>query len=211
MRRLSLIPDIVCLFVLWFDPCAYLKEKYNHLNSLICQYYFCFLHFVGDMLVVHYQIEIQKLLKNCHPFWEAWGISCKYLSKDIELYCFSKETPKNGYIPPNFFKSLLLNIFTQNPALICLTNSLLWKLHSHPSVLPICTNWTDDNIWGSKLCKLTKQILTCKHSYFFLSFSTCCYDKCQWQKNKRKIFSTAAQLSWHTRQYWSEHSRDSNC
>ena len=54
--------------VLWFDPCAHLKEKYNHLNSLICQYYFCFLHFVGDMLVVHYQIEIQKLLKNCHPF-----------------------------------------------------------------------------------------------------------------------------------------------
>ena len=126
--------------------------------------------FVGDMLVVHYQIEIQKLLKNCHPFWEAWGISCKYLSKDIELYCFSKETPKNGYIPPTFFKSLLFDILTQNPALICLTNSLLWKLHSHPSVLPICTNWTDDNIWGSKLCKLTKQILTCKHSYFFSFF-----------------------------------------
>ena len=84
------------------------EKKYNHLNSLICQYYFCFLHFVGDMLVVHYQIEIQKLLKTCHPFWEAWGISCKYLSKDIELYCFSKETPKNGYIPPNFFEKSIV-------------------------------------------------------------------------------------------------------
>ena len=42
MRQLFLIPGTV----LWFDPCAHLKEKYNHLNSLICQYYFCILHFV---------------------------------------------------------------------------------------------------------------------------------------------------------------------
>ena len=120
--------------------------EFFNLSILFLLFTFC-----RDMLVVHYQIEIQKLLKNCHPFWEAWGISCKYLSKDIELYCFSKETPKNGYIPSNFFKSLLFDILTQNPALICLTNSLLWKLHSHPSVLPICTNSTDDNIRRSEL------------------------------------------------------------
>ena len=83
---------------------------------------------------------------------------------------FLKGNTQKRIYPPYFFKSLLFDIFTQNPALICLTNSLLWKLHSHPSVLPICTNWTDDNIWGSKLCKLTKQILTCKHSYFFSFF-----------------------------------------
>ena len=76
-------------------------QSFEFLNLSIL---FLLFTFLGDMLLVHYQIEIQKLLKNCHPFWEAWGISCKYLSKDIELYCFSKETPKNGYIPPIFLK-----------------------------------------------------------------------------------------------------------
>ena len=141
MRQLFLIPGTV----LWFDPCAHLKEKYNHLNSLICQYYFCILHFVRGYVSCALSDRNSKASKKLPSLLRGLRHLLQILVQGHRVILFLKGNTQKRIYPPYFFKSLLFDILTQNPALICLTNSLLWKLHSHPSVLPICTNWRDDN------------------------------------------------------------------
>ena len=141
MRQLFLIPGTV----LWFDPCAHLKKiqsfEFFNLSILFLLFTFC-RGYVSCAL----SDRNSKASKKLPSLLRGLRHLLQILVQGHRVILFLKGNTQKRIYPPNFFKSLLFDILTQNPALICLTNSLLWKLHSHPSVLPICTNWTDDNI-----------------------------------------------------------------